>query len=44
VDRVDADALQRVDERLECVREVEVVVDLVQGCLARRAVLELKRA
>jgi hypothetical protein len=41
---LDADALQRVSERAERVREVEVVVDLLDRRLARHAVLELQRA
>ena len=44
VDGVDADALHRVHERPERVREVQVVVDLVQCVLARRAVLEFEHA
>ena len=43
-DRVDADALKGVGERALRVREVDVVVDLVQGRLARCAVLEIERA
>ena len=43
-DGVDADALHGVHERLEGVREVQVVVDLVERRLARRAVLEVERA
>src|SRR6266567_989139 len=39
-----ADPLQGVHERLEGVREVQVVIDLVDGLLARHAVLEVERA
>ena len=41
---VDADAPQVVHERAIRVGEVEVVVDLVGGRLARHAVLEFERA
>jgi hypothetical protein len=41
---VDADALQRVGERSQRMRIVQVVVDLVERRLARLTVLELERA
>ena len=41
--RVDADATQVVHERAVGVGEVEVVVELLGGRLARHAVLELER-
>ncbi len=43
-DRLDADALQRVHEHLEGVREVEVVIHPMEGVCAWCAILELKRA
>ena len=39
-----ADPLKGVHERLERVREVQVVIDLGDGVLARHAVLEVERA
>jgi hypothetical protein len=39
-----ADTLHRVNERVVCVREVHVVVNLLQCALARHTVLEFKRA
>jgi len=41
---MDADALQGVREHTKRMREVDVLVDLVQGRLAGRSVLELERA
>jgi hypothetical protein len=41
---VKAHAPHVVRERAKCVNEIEVVVDLVQSRLARRAVFKFKRA
>ncbi|MNE49852.1 hypothetical protein D3C87_1602890 [compost metagenome] len=43
-DGVDADALQGVRKRASCVREVQVIIDLIEGFLAGLAVLEFEGA